>query len=159
MCFIIRILSPFHLDIQTMPILNFNCFKNAKSTWSVFHSSQLKWSLNCVVFASSVQTQSVIWFGRHRNPRITPYLMVLGRCLVFQTINCIWEKNWVFWSISGRKMNRLKWNFLDLTLTIFCVLGQLIFRMGIVWMFRWNWLKILNLKHKWKSKIWLLEQK
>ena len=30
MCFIIRILSPSHLDIQTMPILNLNCLKNAK---------------------------------------------------------------------------------------------------------------------------------
>ena len=30
MCFIIRISSPFHLDIQTMPILNLNCVKNAK---------------------------------------------------------------------------------------------------------------------------------
>ena len=54
-----------------MPILNLICLKNSKN----------------VVFASSVQTQSVIWFGRHRYPRITPYLMVLGRCLVFKTIN------------------------------------------------------------------------
>ena len=31
MCFIIRILSQFHRDIQTMPILNLNCLKNAKN--------------------------------------------------------------------------------------------------------------------------------
>jgi len=70
-CFRIRISSLFHLDTQTMPILNLNCLKNA---YPDFLSSHLKCSLNCVVFASSVQTQSVICVGRHHYPRITPYL-------------------------------------------------------------------------------------
>ena len=87
-CFRIRILSLFHLDTETMPILNLNCLKNACAD---FLSSHLKCSLNCVIFASSVQTQSVICVGRHNYPRITPYLMVLGRCLVFKTINFGWD--------------------------------------------------------------------
>ena len=41
----------------------------------------------------------------------------------------------------------------------FCFLTQLRFRMGMVWMSRWNGLKILILKHMWKSKIRLIEQK
>ena len=37
-CFRIRISSPIHLDILTMPILNLNCLKNAK----IFGQSQRK---------------------------------------------------------------------------------------------------------------------
>ena len=96
MCFIIRILSPFHLDIQTMPILNLNCLKNAKSTWAVFHSSQLKWSLNCVVFASSVTFmvykvkpawQSLKEFGGFS--RAACSLPVLKPCF---SSKCVWTR-------------------------------------------------------------------
>ena len=52
---------------------------------------------------------------------------------------------------------RLRW--LEAKSVLVAFLRQLRFRMGIVWVSRWNGLEMLIPKHRWKSKIRLLEEK
>ena len=102
MCFRFRISSPFHLDIQTMPILNLDCLRKAKKhEWIFIPAKQSEaWTVSSLHHQSK---PNLIWPA----PQSKNYLMDLGRCLVFQTMNfcldynqviCLSGKKWPSWS-------------------------------------------------------------
>ena len=162
MCFGIRILSSFHLATQIVSIQNLNYPKNAKK------NAFIKWSLSCTDSAYWRSIKQLhnecfmvysIW-ARDTNEYHSEWEQKRTFFNEKTRFKEIWKKNWFYTANMEDHFTFMEEHYKNHDLAaFFAFLGQWGFWMDIIWVARWNGLKILIPKHMWKSKIRLLEQK
>ena len=166
MCFGIRFSNPFHLATKIISVQNPNCLKNAKNAWAdmifilAFRSEA--WavlSLHNYIYLIHVITlnsQNITDFKSKQ-------LMKMADDMDLECIPHLWKRIphlWKRFLIYGRAIHiHLKPLKHHVRACLFAFLWQFGFWMDIILVARWNGLENLILKHMWKSKIWLLEQK
>ena len=155
----IRILSLFHINTQTISIINLNCPKNANCCLRrhTIVSDHVSHSFTVIVILFQV---------KHKQLSAKPYRSIpihskehRTKCdfhgAVLNNTDCVWTVNAMTGQLSFTSDG---WDrsFVLSTHKFYAFWGQFKFRRE---MSQWNRLKILILKHMLKSKIWLLEQK